>query len=58
VIIDRRLRTGQELGITNGPFFALVTKLEDAREVQKSALDAKWERVQNRSKSPRYHKDE
>jgi AAA domain/DnaB-like helicase N terminal domain len=62
---DQRLKSGQwsklastELGITNGPFFALVNKLEDAGEVQKSALDAKWERVQKRSKTPRYDKDE
>jgi hypothetical protein len=62
---DQRLKSGEwsklastELGITNGPFFALVNKLADAGKVQKSAVDARWERVQKRSKTPRYDQDE
>jgi hypothetical protein len=48
----------KEHGISNGSFFNLLGQLELAEKVQKSAIDEKWQQLQNHSKTSHPYKDQ
>ena len=47
-----------EYGVPNGSFFALVKQLAEAEKVRKSAIDSRWEQLQNRSKTSNPYNDQ
>ena len=53
-----RLLAKDEYGVPNGSFFALVKQLAEAEKVRKSAIDSRWEQLQNRSKTSNPYNDQ